>query len=346
MHSSTKHYHLPLLMTSIVTGLLVFFIICVSLLREPLTIPSPGVIYEFSPGISVRTLGQQLEEAEVINHPWIFDAYIRLYGYDTNLQAGEYYFPQGISTRDVALMIHKGLVIKRIIRVHEGWTVSQLIEELKNHNLIKQTLDYSDANWFKHILPDSSNPEGEFMPDTYVYKKGTSDVLLLKRMHRDLNKFLTQEWEARDPNIPYKSPYEALIVASIVEKESAIPEEREAIAGVLIRRLNKKMRLQMDPTVIYGMGTDYKGNITKNDLRKPTPYNTYVIDGLPPTPIALPSRQSIHAALHPLPGTSLYFVAKGDGSHVFSDTLEQHNAAVLKYILNAQPAATKGTPRP
>jgi UPF0755 protein len=336
---TTKTYpHLPVILTSVVTVIMVIIVILSSMLISPLNLPSPGVIYEFSPGISVQTLGQELADHEVIKHPWLFDAYLRMNSFDTALQAGEYYFPQGISTRGVAMKIFKGQVIKRSIRVHEGWTVNQLINEMKNQTLIKQTLDYSDPNWYKKIIPDATFPEGLFMPDTYIYKKGISDILLLKRMHRDLQKFLNVEWNNRDPSVPYQSPYQALIVASIVEKETAIPMEREEVAGVLVRRLAKKMRLQMDPTVIYGMGTNYHGTITKNDLRNPTPYNTYLIDGLPPTPIALPSRQSIHAALHPQPGTSLYFVAKGDGSHIFTDTLEDHNAAVLKYILHGTPS--------
>lgn len=337
--------HFPVIITSIVTCLMIAIVILASLLRQPLPIPSPGVVYEFSPGISVQTLGQELADNQVITRPWLFDWYIRMNGFDTQLQAGEYYFPQGINTRGVAVMILKGKVIKRMLRIHEGWNINQLVLEMKNQPLIKQTLDYNNPNWFKNIFPDMTHPEGQFMPDTYVFKKGISDEQLLKRMHRDLIKSLDAEWAERDPNTPYKTPYDALIVASIVEKESAIPTEREAIAGVLIRRLAKKMRLQMDPTVIYGMGKNYQGNITKNDLRNPTPYNTYVINGLPPTPIALPSRQSIHAALHPAPGTSLYFVAKGDGSHIFSDTLEAHNAAVLKYILHGQPNQ-KDAPRP
>lgn len=333
MQITKIHPHLPAVLTTVVVSLLIVITIITSMLRSALPIPSPGVVYDYSPGISVSTLGQQLANHEVIKHPWLFDAYIRLNGYDTGLQAGEYYFPQGISTRGVALMLHKGQVIKRLFRVQEGSTVNQLIHEIQNQVLIKQTLDYSDPDWFKKIIPEANHPEGQFMPDTYVYKKGNSDVTILKKMHKDLTKFLDDEWANRDPSTPYKTPYEALIVASIVEKEASIPTEREAIAGVLVRRLAKKMRLQMDPTVIYGMGTNYHGTITKADLLKPTPYNTYTIDGLPPTPIALPSRQSIHAALHPSPGSSLYFVAKGDGSHVFSNTLDEHNAAVVKYIL-------------
>jgi UPF0755 protein len=335
--------YLPWILTAFASAVMVAVLIFSHLLRSPLPIPSPGVIYEFEPGISVKTLAVQLKENQVITYPWLFEWYTRLGGYDTSLQAGEYYFPQGISTRGVVLRIVKGLVIKRVVRIQEGWTIHQLIAQMQNEPLIKQTIDYNNPAWFSSLFPGLKHPEGEFMPDTYVYKKGSADEVLLKRMHHDMQKFLEEEWEARDPLVPYRDSYQALIVASIVEKESALPSEREAIAGVLIRRVNKGMRLQMDPTVIYGMGTKYTGKITKNDLKTPTPYNTYVINGLPPTPIAMPSRQSIHAALHPAAGTSLYFVAKGDGSHVFSDTLEAHNAAVVKYLLNSS-SNTKGTP--
>lgn len=173
------------------------------------------------------------------------------------------------------------------------------------------------------------------MPDTYLYTKNASAESILKRAHDAMHKFLDKAWQERSDRVNYKSSYDALIVASIVEKETSVPEERERIAGVLVRRLNKNMRLQMDPTVIYGIGPDFNGNITKKNLQTDTPYNTYTRAGLPPTPIAMPSRESIIAALHPNEGDCLYFVARGDGSHVFTSTLEEHNKAVVKYILKS-----------
>jgi len=318
--------HLPLLLTGFAAFLMAIIATLALLLQTPLPIPSPGVVFEVEPGVGVKILARQLKESEVIIYPRLFEWYTRMNGHDTALQAGEYYFPQGISTRAVAKKLLNGQVIKRSLRIQEGWAVHDLIFQLQNDPLIKQTINYSDPNWF------GAAPEGQFMPDTYFYTKGTTDLQLLKRMHEDLKKYLEAQWEARDLQVPYHDSYQALIAASIIEKEAAIPSEREAVAGVLVRRLKQGMRLQMDPTVIYGLGQAYTGKITINDLKNPTPYNTYVIFGLPPTPIALPSRQSIHAALHPLPGTSLYFVAKGDGSHTFSDTLEEHNAAVVKYL--------------
>jgi UPF0755 protein len=324
--------HLPL----ILTGLAAFFMVIIAtlalLLQTPLSIPSPGVVFEVEPGVGVKILARQLKENEVIAHPRLFEWYTRMNGHDTAIQAGEYYFPQGISTRAVAKKLINGQVIKRSLRIQEGWTVHDLIAQVENDPLIKHTIDYADPNWFALISPELTHPEGQFMPDTYSYTKGMTDIQMLRRMHADLHHYLQTQWETRDLQVPYQEPYQALIAASIIEKETALPSEREAVAGVLVRRLKQGMRLQMDPTVIYGLGLAYNGKITKNDLKNDSPYNTYVNFGLPPTPISLPSRQSIYAALHPLSGTSLYFVAKGDGSHTFSDTLEEHNAAVLKYL--------------
>jgi UPF0755 protein len=323
--------HLPLLLTGMAAFIMTMIAALALLLQTPLPVPSPGVVFELEPGVGVKILARQLKENEVITHPRLFEWYTRMNGHDRVLQAGEYYFPQGISTRGVAKKLLNGQVIKRSLRIQEGWTVHDLVLQLQHDPLLKQTIDFADPNWFALISLPAVHPEGQFMPDTYLYTKGMTDLQLLKRMHEDLQKYLDTEWSARDPQVPYLNAYQALVAASIIEKETAIPAEREAVAGVLVRRLKQGMRLQMDPTVIYGLGQSYTGKISKNDLKAVNPYNTYVILGLPPTPIALPSRQSIHAALHPLPGTSLYFVAKGDGSHAFTDTLEEHNAAVAKY---------------
>lgn len=188
-------------------------------------------------------------------------------------------------------------------------------------------------------------PEGRFFPDTYRFVRGMSDVELLQQAYMRLDEVLAQEWAERATDLPYRDPYQALIMASLVEKETGIPQERGQIAGVFVRRLRLGMMLQTDPTVIYGMGERYNGRITRADLREPTPYNTYTIAGLPPTPIAMVGREAIHAALHPADGTSLYFVARGDGSHVFSDDLNDHNSAVREYQLKRR-ADYRSSPAP
>ena len=188
-------------------------------------------------------------------------------------------------------------------------------------------------------------PEGRFFPDTYKYVRGMSDVELLQQAYARLEEVLASEWSERAASAPYSEPYQALIMASLVEKETGVPQERGEIAGVFVRRLKTGMLLQTDPTVIYGMGERYNGKLTRADLREPTAYNTYVIAGMPPTPIAMVGREAIHAALNPVPGSSLYFVARGDGSHVFSDDLDAHNNAVREYQLKRR-ADYRSSPAP
>lgn len=330
--------HIPLCLVIAALLIMVPILFFTAMVRASLPIPSPGVVFEFNSGVGVKTLANQLVENEVISSPRLFEWYTRFNRYDKTMQAGEYYFPQGISMRGVVNMLRYGHVIKRAFRVQEGWTVHDLIAAIEAQPLLKHDVDFTEPKWYKSVSENIEHPEGQFMPETYFYTKDTSDLKLLKRMHVDLTTYLNAQWEARAEDLPFKDSYQALIAASIIEKETGLPSEREAVSGVLVRRLNKNMRLQMDPTVIYGIGPTFDGNITKKDLRADTPYNTYVIDGLPPTPISLPSKQSIHAAMHPLEGTSLYFVSKGDGSHTFSDTLEDHNSAVTDFL--------KGNPSP
>jgi UPF0755 protein len=218
--------------------------------------------------------------------------------------------------------------------VVEGWTFQQLLDALRENEAIRQTLtDRDGAAIMAQLGKPDLHPEGQFAPDTYRFPRGTSDLEFLRRAHNTLQEWLDSAWRERAEDLPYDSAYDALIMASIIEKETGLASEREAIAGVFVRRLKRTMRLQTDPTVIYGMGSAYNGNIRRADLRRDTPYNTYTRHGLPPTPIALPGRESLHAALHPAEGDALYFVAKGDGSHQFSATLEEHLDAVRLYQL-------------
>lgn len=240
----------------------------------------------------------------------------------------------------------RGEVVQYSLTLVEGWNFRQLRSALQNQPKLQQTLDgLSDAEIMAHIGAPELHPEGRFFPDTYRFTRGTSDADLLRRAYARLEQVLEEEWQQRSEGLPYQNAYQALVMASIIEKETGVPEERGEIAGVFVRRLARGMLLQTDPTVIYGMGERYKGRITRTDLRTPTPYNTYTNAGLPPTPIAMVGREAIHAALHPADGTSLYFVARGDGSHVFSDTLDQHNRAVREYQLKRR-ADYRSSPLP
>jgi UPF0755 protein len=229
--------------------------------------------------------------------------------------------------------IKNGDVMNFSISLIEGHNFKQMLQRIQtNPNVNSIFLGLEASEIMKRLTGDETlHPEGQFYPDTYVFTYGVSDKEILVRAHQRLKSVLDEEWSVRTKNLPYKSPYEALIMASIVEKETAVGAERPQIAKVFVDRLNLGMRLQTDPTVIYGMGDRYKGNITRKDLRQKTPYNTYKIDGLPPTPIAMVGRAAIHAALHPEGEKALYFVAKGDGTHYFSKTLAEHNRAVRKY---------------
>jgi len=227
----------------------------------------------------------------------------------------------------------------------EGWTFQQALNHLQEQEKLSATLAGLNAQQLSAALAlEGLNPEGLFFPDTYQYVYGDSDVTILKRARKLMTEVLDEAWSNRAESLPYNSAYEALIMASIVERESGHASEREDIAGVFVRRLRKGMRLQTDPTVIYGMGVAYDGNLRKKDLRKPTPYNTYVIKGLPPTPIALPGKEAIEATMHPAPGDALYFVAKGDGSHQFSASLEEHNRAVQHYQVKARTSDYRSAP--
>ena len=236
--------------------------------------------------------------------------------------------------------ISRGDVIQYPATIIEGWTYNQLrhyldnVDGIEHHPAVLEPRNVMSRLGDSETLGDSDTlPEGLFLPDTYYFTRGMSDLDILERAHRAMTDFLQQAWEQRAPNLPYQTPYEALIMASIIEKETAVASERKQIAGVFIRRLQKHMRLQTDPTVIYGIGEKFDGNLRSRDLKSDSPYNTYRHRGLPPTPIAMPGTDSILAALHPDEGDTLYFVARGDGTHQFSATIAEHNKAVRKYQL-------------
>lgn len=284
-------------------------------------------------GSTMRTLAKQLMDKNLLTDKNAFLIWGKLKRQSTKLQAGEYILAPESTLADLLDNMVAGHVVQHDIAVIEGYTFRQALTAIQQHSIINSVLkDLSDEEIMKRLGHEGEHPEGRFHPDTYHISRGVTDLELLNRAYNMMATILQQEWQQREPGLPLKSAYEALILASIVEKESAIAEERPLIAGVFINRLRKKMRLQTDPTVIYGI-ENYDGNIRFRDLRKDTPYNTYTRSGLPPTPIALPGREAIHATLHPDKTEYLYFVAFGDGSgrHQFSTNLKDHEKAVDRY---------------
>jgi UPF0755 protein len=250
------------------------------------------------------------------------------------LHAGEYAVTPGITPEELLTYMAQGKVMQRDVTIVDGWTFRDVRQALAKADKLKhETASLDDASIMQKIGAAGEKPEGRFLPETYAYVKGDSDLDILRRAHEAMNKALAALWAQRDPHLPLATPYDALILASIVEKETGRADERSRVAGVFTRRLQKNMLLQTDPTVIYGMGANYAGNIRKSDLTTDTPYNTYTRPGLPPTPIAMPGKPAIEAALHPAPGDELYFVARGDGTHVFASTLEEQNRNVACYQL-------------
>jgi UPF0755 protein len=265
---------------------------------------------------------------------WALSIYARLSGQDQAMKAGEYRLDPGLRAIDLPALLVSGKVILHELTLVEGWRFEQALQAVRENPVLGHTLPDDSAGAAMAALGRPElHPEGRFYPDTYRFPRGTTDIAFLQRAFSRMEEVLAAEWLARAEGLPYQTAEEALIMASIVERETSLPAERFDIAGVFVRRLQKGMRLQTDPTVIYGMGAAFKGNIRRRDLETDTPYNTYIRKGLPPTPICLPGRASINAALHPAPGGALYFVAKGDGSHYFSATFAEHNAAVSKYQL-------------
>jgi UPF0755 protein len=284
-------------------------------------------------GDSYSGLIDRLSKENKIHFPFILKLYQKIMIHDT-LKAGVYEIHQGMSVRQVLELISnaENAQMNRIL-VIEGTTFKQLVEQLQQNPMVKKEVStLSQAEMLQVLNIPFTHPEGLFAPDTYFFNKGESDKKILTDLYRRQMKNLDQAWENRAPNLPYKDKYEALIMASIIEKETSVDSELEQVSGVFVRRLQKGMRLQTDPTVIYGMGDRYKGNITRQDLRTPTAYNTYTMSGLPPTPIALPSKKAIEAAMHPDNADNIYFVATGNGGHKFSATLEEHNRAVQEYL--------------
>lgn len=286
-------------------------------------------------GTPFNEVARQLEQQDLVPDSLWLRVYARLHPQKILIKAGEYEFIDGQSPKNMLQMMIDGDTKHWALQFIEGWTFADVRKALAAAPRLQQkTADWSNAEIMKAVGVEGEHPEGRFFPDTYLFVSSNSDLDVLQRSFDRMQTVLAEEWAARAADLPYQTPYEALIMASIVERETGAPHEREQVAGVFVRRLQKGMRLQTDPTVIYGMGDSYKGRITRKDLQTHTAYNTYRIDGLPPTPIALAGREAIYATLHPAEGKALFFVARGDGTHTFSNTLAQHQRAVRQFQLN------------
>jgi UPF0755 protein len=326
-------------------------VVCISAIlwaTHWVTIPlnlSADTIITVKKGDTLGKLAYQLESENILSSAQLFILYARLKE-KTKIEVGEYLLAKNSHHEQLLNVLHSGEVIRYQVTLVEGKTFNDFLNVLQRHDKIKHTLDKSDSydQLLQQLGIDIAHPEGWFFPDTYQFVSGMSDADILRQAHQRMKTVLEEEWQQKAEKLPYKNAYEALIMASIVEKETGAAYERPEIAGVFVRRLRKGMRLQTDPTIIYGLGREYKGNIRRKHLTQKTPYNTYVINGLPPTPIAMPGREAIYATLHPKAGKTLFFVAKGDGSHQFSVTLSQHNKAVRKYQIEQRRKQYQSSP--
>lgn len=304
-------------------------------LRTNIVAEHESLHYFFPPGKTLTTLGVYLAKNANLRRPIYLIWYAKLKGYSKNLQAGEYLFVGPLTPAQLLSKIKNGEVIQHEVTFIEGWDFHEIQHKLDEIKTIKHELNnLSHVELLLKLKSDRDYVEGLFFPDTYSYIYGTSDVEILKRAYTQMQEHLNSLWQQRAKDLPYQSPYEALIVASLIEKESAYVKEQPLISSVIINRLKKHMYLQIDPTVIYALGSTYQGNLTSVDMLIKNPYNTYKNKGLPPSPICMPGLMALQAALHPAESEYLYFVAKGDGTHYFSKTLTDHDIALKKYLFN------------
>jgi UPF0755 protein len=301
----------------------------------PLHVSANGASIDIGRGTSFKDIVRQLRaEGLSTSAPFYWRLLAERMHVAGRLHAGEYALVAGITPQQLLTNMAQGKVMQRDVTLVDGWTFRDVRQALAKADKLEHDIDgLDDAAVMQKIGAPDEKPEGQFLPETYAYVKGDSDLDVLRRAHEAMTKTLAALWAQRDPNLPLSKPYDALILASIVEKETGRGDERAKVAGVFIRRLQKNMLLQTDPSVIYGMGSSYAGTIHKSDLTTDTPYNTYTRLGLPPTPIAMPGKPAIEAALHPASGDELYFVARGDGTHIFAATLEEQNKNVACYQL-------------
>ena len=303
--------------------------------KTPLNLSPQAQEINIKPNSGLKSIANQLVLQNVIPNALPFIVMVKLLGKASFLQAGDYTLNKNVSPYQLLLSLNHGKATQGSITFIEGKTFKQMRAKLAKNDSVKTMIaELSDAEVMRTVGKSEKHAEGLFFPDTFYFDRGTTDIVILKRSYESMQAKLTKAWANRASGLPYKNSYEALIMASIVEKETGKASERPMIAGVFLNRLRIGMRLQTDPTVIYGIGDKYDGNIRRKDLTTDTIYNTYTRDGLPPTPIAMPGLASIEAALHPEKTKALYFVGKGDGSHAFSNSLVEHNLAVAKYQLN------------
>ena len=299
---------------------------------SPLELKSEQLDFNIAPGSSMRAAAREIAASGVKLEPWLFIVLGKILRVESSIKAGSYEIVRGITALELMNKLTRGDVTQTEIVFIEGWSFRQMRERLNSHPDIRHdTKALSDSEIMRLIGGAQGSAEGQFFPDTYLFAKQSSDVAVLARAYRAMQRHLSREWEARASGLPYGNPYEALIMASIVEKETGRDQDRPLVAAVFINRLRLGMLLQTDPTVIYGIGEKFDGNLRKRDLLADTPYNTYTRAGLPPTPIAMPGLASLQSALHPAQSQAIYFVARGDGSSQFSRTLDEHNQAVNRY---------------
>ena len=312
-----------------------------------ITLAGQELGYQLPAGTSLNQLAYDLQRRGIIEQPRLFILLGRELDAARRLQAGEYVLAQGMTPRNVLELMVAGRVIQHELPLLEGENFREMLQRIQAHPVIEVTLEgLDDAAIMERLGYPGLHPEGRFLPDTYFFTRGTTDQVFLQRAYAAMTTQLATDWETRADGLPLETPEQALVLASIVEKETGRAEERPQIAGVFVRRLQKGMKLQTDPTVIYGLGDGFDGNLRRRDLRANTPYNTYTRQGLPPTPIAMPGSDAIHAVLHPLAGNSLYFVSMGDGRHYFSSTLKEHNLAVDKFQRGKQGITLPATGTP
>ena len=303
-------------------------------MERPLQIGAEPLVYTVPRGTSISHISRDLETAGIVESALRLELQARWSGAASRIKAGEYALNPGLTPLGLLDLLVEGTVVQHPFTIVEGWTFRDLRQRINQSPVFEQTLHgLSDDEVMTRLGFEGVHPEGRFFPETFYFPTGSTDVQLLQRAFRAMSAYLKSAWARRTGDLPLSSPDEVLVLASIVEKETGAAEERARIAGVFMSRLRRGMRLETDPTVIYGMGDRFDGNLTKADLRRDTPYNTYTRKGLPPTPIAIASAAAIDAVVAPVEDGSLYFVSKGDGRHVFSTSYEDHRAAVRRYQL-------------